>query len=212
VKGKAQVLAQAKCKQSASFLFLVIVLKYWFCVCCAKFLFFLFCFGGCTTTEYFHRDDLWFWGGTDNTIFHNHQYWRLVTNLFLNRTFDTLIGYSIFFLVGGIYFETTFGIKKFLFTFLVTGLIASICTSLWNGSIIATGLSAIIICQTTIICIVTFKNIKHDLTPFIYVTYIISTLYIFGVGSLNMEDNTSNIVGFFLGICFSFTIQNKNVT
>lgn len=83
-------------------------------------------------------------GGNIGSVFQDHQYWRLLTAMFLHAGFLHLLVNSWALLQLGSLYETMFGSKRFAAVYFITGICASIVSVMHIGPRVSVGASGAI--------------------------------------------------------------------
>lgn len=92
----------------------------------------------------FKAQDLLSWGANYRPTVLNGEWWRLVTNIFLHGGFMHLLANMYGLLFVGIFLEPLLGRTKFLFLYLITGVLASMASLWWHTATVSVGASGAI--------------------------------------------------------------------
>jgi rhomboid protease GluP len=154
-------------------------------------------------------DSLIAWGGNVRFLTLNGQYWRLLTSFFLHAGIFHLVFNMYALLYVGAILESAVGKFKYVFAYVLAGLVASISSLIINENIVSVGASgAIFGLFGTLIVLLLFKKIKISnvsnksllLSVGLFVFYNI----FYGFSNEGI-DNAAHVGGFICGLLIGFS-------
>ncbi|OCA73355.1 rhomboid family intramembrane serine protease [Chryseobacterium arthrosphaerae] len=92
----------------------------------------------------FKSDDLLKWGANFRPLIIEGQWWRLLTNIFLHGGIIHIANNMMALFFVGIFIEPLLGRARYFLLYLVTGVLASITSTLWYNGVISVGASGAI--------------------------------------------------------------------
>lgn len=139
-------------------------------------------------------------GIKDTSAIIEGEYWRLFTAMFLHLDFEHLLFNSIMLVILGISIERLFGTKKFLFIYLVSGIMGNIAGFAFS-SFNSLGASGAILGLGGALTYVWFVNKRAFIGSRRYIVLLFYTFYAIFMGFANPGvDNLGHIGGFLGGI------------
>lgn len=138
----------------------------------------------------------------------DHQYWRLVTNIFLHGGAMHVLAnmYGLFFV--GIFLEPILGRLRFIAVYLLTGIIASISSVCWYNATVSVGASGAIFGLYGIFLALMLTKLFHPEFTKVFLT---STLIFIGfnllAGLTGGVDNAAHIGGLTSGLIIGFVLS-----
>lgn len=155
---------------------------------------------------------LYNWGGTYYpSIIQEHQYYRLITSMFLHSGFDHIFNNMLVLALIGERLERTIGSKKYLIIYMLTGIfanVASIYMNMWQGQfVVGVGASGAIfgVVGAMAYLVIRYRGANLGISPSRLLLFIGLSLYS-GFQSYNV-DNTAHIAGFISGVIMLFIID-----
>ncbi|MGQ7945150.1 rhomboid family intramembrane serine protease [Flavobacterium sp. WC2509] len=92
----------------------------------------------------FKGNDLLEWGANFKPLVANGQYWRLLTSTFLHGGIMHLVSNMVGLYIVGLFLEPILGKTKYLISYLLTGIIASLASIWWHEATVSIGASGAI--------------------------------------------------------------------
>jgi len=163
----------------------------------------------------FNAEELLNWGANYRPFTTNHQWWRLLTSVFLHGGLMHIIANMVGLLFVGIFLEPLLGKTKYLIIYLTTGIIASIASIWWDEATISVGASgAIFGLYGFFLASILVKTFPPDFGKM----FLISTLLFIGFnlisGVFGGIDNAAHIgglvSGFVIGIIMAQQLKKQN--
>jgi len=155
----------------------------------------------------FQASDLLKWGGNFRPAINSGEYWRLFTNMFLHGgVMHVLMNmYGLFFV--GLFLEPLMGRGKYLLTYLITGIVASIASVWWHPATVSIGASgAIFGLYGAFFALLTTNVFPKALKK----TFLINTSIFIGYnllfGLTGGIDNAAHIGGLLSGLILGYTM------
>ncbi len=159
----------------------------------------------------FKGKDLLEWGANFRPLVTNGQGWRLLTSVFLHggiiHLFNNMIG--LWFI--GILLEKYLGTKKYLLSYLATGIIASLASIWWNEATVSVGASgAIFGLSGLFLALIIFKAFENDINK-IFLNLILGYIGINLIMGLLIPgiDNAAHIGGLVSGFIIGFLLSDS---
>ena len=143
------------------------------------------------------------WGGNVKVLTLNQgQYWRLLTNVFVHIGIPHLLMNSIGFLFAAVFLENKLGRRFFLTLYLITGVLASLTSALWNTNVVSAGASGAIfgLYGFLLISLVSGREQERKLNESLIATIFIYVIYNLIMGLASNIDNAAHIGGLLAGI------------
>jgi len=141
------------------------------------------------------------------------QLWRLITSIFLHGSYRHLALNIVGLIIASIYVEPTIGRVRFLLSFLLTGILGSLSSSLWYDNVISVGASGAIL---GIIGVATVLYFSKELSRFekrmILILLGPFTLFTLLWGLLGGIDNAAHIGGLLSGIVLGIVFIQSGLT
>ena len=160
------------------------------------------------------------WGGNLGDLTLSGQYWRLLSSFFLHAGVLHLLFNMYALLYVGSLLEPVLGKERFLFSYLLSGLFASLTSSVINENIVSVGASgAIFGLYGLLIILLAFKKIKipevSNKNLLLSIIFFIGYNLIYSFKEQGI-DNVAHIGGLlsgsFIGLIFLPTFQHANKT
>ncbi|MEK6914705.1 MAG: rhomboid family intramembrane serine protease [Nanoarchaeota archaeon] len=147
----------------------------------------------------------------------NLEIWRYLTAIFLHSSLTHLLFNLFALIVFGIYLEKIIGSKRFIITFLLSGIIANIIAlNFYDSSLGASGaiyglIGALTILKPTMIIYAFGMILPMFIATIIYIiTDILRTLGAFDSNIGAIAHLSGIIIGFLFGIYFRLKLKNKD--
>lgn len=147
------------------------------------------------------------WGANYTPLTASGQWWRLLSSTFLHAGIIHLANnmFALFFV--GIFLESSIGSKKFLFIYLLTGIIASITSLIVHDSMISLGASgAIFGMYGLLIALMILKYLDKNLTTMLWISVgiFVGINLIMGLsGGIDMAAHLGGLIsGFIIGVTY----------
>ena len=150
-------------------------------------------------------------------IFENHEYYRLLTCMFMHFGFAHLLNNMIALLLLGNEAEKFYGKTKFFVIYMISGLFGSLISSLYyqytNGLVISAGASGAIYGIIGALIVKIVEDRRKNMTTFGKIGLVLILLVMAGKGSGNV-DNIAHIGGFVAGmlsgiVCYFIMSRSK---
>lgn len=156
----------------------------------------------------FKGEDLFNWGANFKPATTDGEWWRLLTSMFLHGGLMHIVAnmYGLFFI--GIFLEPILGRKKYLTSYLMSGIVASCASICWNDATISVGASgAIFGLYGLFLVLLIMKLFPIDFSK----SFLTSTSIFIGFNLLmgfasNGIDNAAHLGGMFCGMLFGFIL------
>lgn len=160
------------------------------------------------------------WGANFMPVTSDGQWWRLISNCFLHIGIFHLLFNMYALIYVGIYLEPLIGKWRFLWAYLLTGIMASVGSLWWNAPIVSAGASgAIFGMYGLFLALLLTKLIPQQARKPLLVSILIFIGYNISNGITGAGiDNAAHIAGLLSGFLFGFTFypalakNNKNVS
>jgi rhomboid protease GluP len=152
--------------------------------------------------------DLLNWGGNyrPDTV-DDHEWWRLLTNIFLHAGIMHLAANMIGLLFVGVLLEPMLGRTKFAVCYLVTGILASATSLCWHAGTVSIGASgAIFGLFGVFIALMLTKVYSKEVSNAFFVTTLIFVLYNLFAGLAGGVDNSAHLGGLASGLIAGFIL------
>lgn len=158
-------------------------------------------------------ETLIYWGGNLRELTLNGQQWRLLSNIFIHDGLIHLIFNTYTLLFIGKELETNLGKKNFLFSYIITGIFASLSSIFFNVNIVSIGSSGAVFGMYGIITVLLFKK-SFILAKDRKKSYVNSIFYILIYNVINGFkyqgiDNAAHIGGYLCGVILGLTFYNS---
>ena len=165
----------------------------------------------------FKGQDLLNWGANYRPLTTNGEWWRLLTNTFLHGGLMHLLANMCGLLFVGIFLEPLFGRIKYLFAYLLTGILASCASIWWYDATVSVGASGAIFGLYGIFLALLLTKV---FTPEFVKSFLVSILIFVGynllMGLTGGIDNAAHIGGllngFIIGLLFRMTLKQQDET
>jgi rhomboid protease GluP len=160
----------------------------------------------------FKGQDLLNWGANFRPLTTNEEWWRLFTSTFLHAGLMHLLANMYGLLFVGIFLEPLLGRTKYLFAYLLTGILASCASLWWYDATVSVGASGAIFGLYGIFIALLLTKV---FIPEFAKSFLISTLIFVGfnlvMGLTGGIDNAAHIggllSGFIVGLIFRMTLK-----
>jgi len=151
-------------------------------------------------------EDLISWGGNLDVLFSEGEYWRLLTSCFLHLGIVHLLMNMYALLFVGSYLERIIGHRRFLFAYIITGLISSLVSTWWHSNIVSVGASGAIFGMfgVFLILLLSQRIVKEDTRKDMLTSIVIFIGYNLLYGVKGEVDNAAHIGGLLSGIVVGF--------
>lgn len=156
---------------------------------------------------------LYQWGASEyNAIFVEHQYYRLLTSVFLHAGPEHLMNNMFVLIIIGERLEKILGKYRYAIVYFATGIVASIASVLyyhWKGQVIVgVGASGAIfgVIGGVFYLVCRYRGAKTGITMNRMLIFIGLSLYS-GIANSSNVDNTAHMVGFISGIVITCLID-----
>ncbi len=164
----------------------------------------------------FSSDDLLKWGADYRPLTINGQWWRLVTSMFLHGGLMHIVGNMVGLLFVGAFLEPVLGRAKYLFAYLVTGIISSGASIWWHVATVSVGASgAIFGLFGVFLALLLLKVFPDGVKKSMLVVTLLFIGYNLAMGLTGGIDNAAHIGGLIsglvLGVIFSFTLEKQQL-
>lgn len=155
----------------------------------------------------FRGNDLLAWGANFRPNVMNGEYWRLFTSTFLHGGLLHLLMnmYGLFFI--GLFLEPILRFKRFALFYVLTGVIASICSVWWHTATVSVGASGAIFGMYGIfLALLLTKLFPKDFQKSFLINTLIFVGYNLLYGLTGGIDNAAHIGGLMSGLLIGFLI------
>lgn len=164
----------------------------------------------------FKGQDLLNWGANYGPLTKDGDWWRLLTSTFLHGGLMHVLANMYGLLFVGIFLEPILGKSKFLLTYLLTGLLASIASIWWYDATISVGASgAIFGLYGLFLAFMLTKVFPKEFGKAFLLSTVIFVGYNLLMGLVGGIDNAAHVggllSGFVVGVMLYPTIKNKVV-
>lgn len=157
-------------------------------------------------------DDLLKWGADYRPLTTGGQWWRLVTSMFLHGGLMHIVGnmFGLFFV--GLYLEPVLGKAKYLFAYMVTGIVGSITSIWWHVATVSVGASgAIFGLFGVFLSLLLLKVFPEEVKKQMLITTLVLVGYNLVFGLTGGIDNAAHmgglVSGLLIGLIFSFSLD-----
>lgn len=155
----------------------------------------------------FNASDLLKWGGNYRLSILHHEYWRLITNIFMHGGLMHVLSNMYGLLFAGLFLEPIIGTRKFLTVYFITGIVASIASVWWHPATVSVGASgAIFGLNGVLFALLTVNVFPKEVKK----TYLIltSTFIVYNLlcGLSGGVDNAAHIGGLISGFVLGYMI------
>jgi len=161
----------------------------------------------------FDAEELLFWGANFRHLtVEQHEWWRLLTSMFLHNGFFHLLPNMGALYFCGIFLEPLIGKIKYLVVYLVTGVVAGCVSLWWHEATISIGASgAIFGLFGVLIALLAEKNSLTVFTERSAILIQFAMLATLGLltGLMGFVDNADHIGGFVCGLCIGLMLRPK---
>lgn len=162
----------------------------------------------------FHGQDLLKWGANFRPSTINGEWWRLLTNTFLHGGLMHLLSNMFGLLFVGTFIEPILDRTKYLFIYLITGILASCASIWWYEATVSVGASgAIFGLYGLFLGLLLTKVFPPDFSKAFLTTTLIFVGYNLLMGLTGGIDNSAHIggllSGFIIGIAISKSLKDK---
>jgi membrane associated rhomboid family serine protease len=155
----------------------------------------------------FDSADLLKWGANYRPAIVHHEYWRLLTNIFIHGGLLHILAnmYGLFF--AGIFLEPVIGTRKYLLAYFISGIAASLASIWWHYDTVSVGASgAIFGLYGVFFALLTVnvfpKGVKKSFLIMTSLFIIYNLLY----GLSGGVDNAAHVGGLFSGLVIGYII------
>ncbi|GEM_PF-3776254 len=147
-------------------------------------------------------EDLIVWGGNMDILFAEGEYWRLLTSCFIHIGLIHLLMNMYALLYIGVLLEPVIGHKRFLFAYLVTGIISSLVSAFWNTYLVSAGASGAIFGMygVFLVLLLSHRIIQSDTRKDMLASILIFVGYNLLYGLKGEVDNAGHIGGLLSGL------------
>ncbi len=152
-------------------------------------------------------DDLIVWGGNMDVLFADGEYWRLLTSCFIHIGLIHLIMNMYALLYIGFLLEPIIGHHRFLFAYILTGLVSSLASALWNTHLVSAGASGAIFGMYGIFLVLLLSKriVQAEARKDMLVSIVIFVGYNLLYGLKGEVDNAGHIGGLLSGMVVGAT-------
>lgn len=162
-------------------------------------------------------DSLINWGGNLRYLTIHGQFWRLLTSIFLHSGIIHLAANMYALLFVGAALEKAIGKNKFLFSYLVTGIVASLNSLMFHDNIVSVGASgAIFGLFGVLLALLLFKEFnvndvsKKNLLSSVGFFIFYNIIYGFNKAGIDNAAHIGGLIsGFIIGLLFYLIIKEK---
>lgn len=163
----------------------------------------------------FKASDLLNWGANFRPYTINGQWWRLLTSVFLHGGLMHVVTNMFAILFIGLFLEPLLGTKKYVFLYLISGVLASLASVWWYDAIVSVGASgAIFGLYGFFLACLLLKIFPPDIRKAFLISVLIFICFNLLVGVTGRIDNAAHIggliTGFALGLLMSKSIKKKH--
>lgn len=157
----------------------------------------------------FRAIDLLHWGGNFRPSTTNGQYWRLLTSIFLHGGAFHLLTNMAGLMFAGVLLEPALGSRKFLFAYLLSGILASCASMWWHPVMVSVGASgAIFGIYGLMLALMILKAVEHELRGIFLIVSVVFIGYNLLMGAFGHGvDNAAHIGGLFAGFLIGLVMS-----
>lgn len=164
----------------------------------------------------FDTDDLFLLGGVEKDVVLDGEWWRLFTAMFLHGGLIHILSnlFTLFFI--GIFTESIIGSKRFITTYILSGLGCSLASIYWHDNTVSVGASgAIFGLFGVMIALILTKAFSKKIDIGFLIMSSIFIGYNLLMGLFTNSDNAGHLgglfTGFFIGILISTSVKKEQM-
>jgi rhomboid protease GluP len=140
------------------------------------------------------------WGANYGPLTLNGQWWRLFTCMFLHNGIAHIAMNMIALFFISIFIESSIGTVRYIFAYVVTGILASATSLWWHSNELSVGASgAIMGLFGLFLALIVTKVFRKDFGKQMLSNIILSVVMTIGMGAFSNADNAAHIGGFVSG-------------